>query len=402
MSIQSEINRITNEVSTQSAQIGTNAALIEQIKTVLGGKSKPAPVVEKDVNFYDYDGTLLHGYTLAEAQRLTELPPGPEHPGLTFQGWNWDLADVKALTRRMNVGAMYITDDGKTRLHIKIKHSAHTTVPLYFKQTVTDGVTIDWGDGSATETISGSGYVNTSHTYASLGSYVISLDVADGCTVTLGSGNSTHCVLGVHSTEGIIFCNALEAVYIGRNVNGLEKHAFRNCYSLDTVTIPSAVTTIGAYAFYYCAITFIVYPINVTSLATYSFMGCTALKNVSFPIYKNITSFPANLFYMNYNLKECFIPEQTTSLGNGALYCCYALAELTIPDKVNSIAGNALYNAYGLGVLRFKPKTPPIVASTSAFYNLPPNCIVEVPAASLTEYQNATNYSGIAAQMVGV
>ena len=50
-----------------------------------GGKYCPADIVVSsdgvakvegnDVNFYDYDGTLLYAYTLAQLQSLKELPP---------------------------------------------------------------------------------------------------------------------------------------------------------------------------------------------------------------------------------------------------------------------------------------------------------------------------------------
>ena len=47
------------------------------------------------IYFYDYDGTLLYQYTPDEIQEMTELPDAPEHEGLVFQDWNWDLADIK-------------------------------------------------------------------------------------------------------------------------------------------------------------------------------------------------------------------------------------------------------------------------------------------------------------------
>jgi hypothetical protein len=103
-----------------------------------------------DVNFYDYDGTLLYAYTAEEAQELNELPELPEHNGLTSQGWSRDLATIKANNQVSNIGATYITDDGKTRLHLKIVAEGILDVPLYFRQTVANGVTIDWGDGSNT------------------------------------------------------------------------------------------------------------------------------------------------------------------------------------------------------------------------------------------------------------
>lgn len=77
----------------------------ETYHSPVGGSS--APVSASDVTFYDYDGTVVASYTLAEAQALTALPDGPTHKGLTFQGWNWTLADINALTRPMNVSAMY-------------------------------------------------------------------------------------------------------------------------------------------------------------------------------------------------------------------------------------------------------------------------------------------------------
>lgn len=51
--------------------------------------------VPKDVNFVDYDGQLLHSYTVTQFMELTELPPNPTNPGLIAQGWNWDLNDAK-------------------------------------------------------------------------------------------------------------------------------------------------------------------------------------------------------------------------------------------------------------------------------------------------------------------
>lgn len=74
-------------------------------------------VAVKDVNFRDYNGTVLYSYTVEEASALTELPPLPTHEGLVCQGWNWTLADIKEMGRAVEVGAMYITDDGKTRIY---------------------------------------------------------------------------------------------------------------------------------------------------------------------------------------------------------------------------------------------------------------------------------------------
>ena len=96
----------------------------------------------KDVNFYDYDGTLLYAYTLDEAHALTALPKAPAHEGLVFDGWNWALEKVQSLTRPMNIGAMYSTDDGSTRIYIHLNDGR--TSPM-LGICVNGTVTVDWG-----------------------------------------------------------------------------------------------------------------------------------------------------------------------------------------------------------------------------------------------------------------
>ena len=89
------------------------------VGTASGGGGDPAPV-KSDVNFYDYDGTLLHSYTATEAAGLTALPENPSHSGLVAQGWNYTLAQIKAEVTdhgKCDVGQMYVTTDGKTRIY---------------------------------------------------------------------------------------------------------------------------------------------------------------------------------------------------------------------------------------------------------------------------------------------
>ena len=146
----------------------------------------PVSVEEKDVNFYDYNGTRLYSYTLTEVQNLTELPALPSHTGLTCQGWNWALADIKAEGKETDVGAMYITDDGKTRLYIEIPAEGRMTISIWFRQSAANGVEFNWGDGSAVETFSGSGATNitASHTYSTVGNYLITLNPLNNCILS--------------------------------------------------------------------------------------------------------------------------------------------------------------------------------------------------------------------------
>ena len=149
--------------------------------------AKPTPVVteveEKDVNFIDYDGTVLYSYTASEFANLTALPANPSHSGLTAQGWNWTLANAKAVVAKyggvLTIGQMYTTSDGKTRIYISLIEG-RTEFPFRFYQSAANGVSVDWGDSSQAETFSGTGTITTTHAYASAGEYVISLSIVSG------------------------------------------------------------------------------------------------------------------------------------------------------------------------------------------------------------------------------
>ena len=301
---------------------------IQAIQT--GGGTKPG--APGDITFYDYDGTIVTSWTLAELATKTALPDYPSHEGLTCQGWNWSLADLKTANRKMNVGAMYITNDGATRLHIRIATVGRMTVPLYIGQTVANGVSIDWGDGSSAETLSGTGKVNTSHTYTEPGDYIISLMPQDGCTLSFGDGSTSNCVMGSTGNNGRVYCNMLQEVYVGKNVTSIGGSAFQYCYSLASVTIPNGVTSISSSAFYNCySLASVTIPDSVTSIRNYAFGNCYGIRYYDFSA---CTAVPAlsdtNAFNKIPSDCQMLIPtelyDEWSTATNWATYASYMVA----------------------------------------------------------------------------
>lgn len=440
--------QLTSIADAIRAKTGGTASLTldempNEIESIQTGGGSSAPVSANDVTFYDYDGTIVASYTLAQAQALTALPDAPTHDGLVFQGWNWSLADINALTRPMNIGAMYITDDGKTRLYIHIADKARSTVPLYISQTVANGVTIDWGDGSATETLAGTGNVNTSHAYGVAGDFTISLTVANGCTLGFGRGSSSYCVMGSSGNNGKVYCNMLQNVEIGSNVEEIGLYAFGYCNNLSSITIPDSVTRIGSYALNACiSLSAFSIPIGVTTIETQALYGNYLLSALSIPnsvtsigsyaiasIYASritipdsvtsiesralqmcskvlsitipygVTSLESDVFSSCQALSNITIPDSVTKIGGYALYNCHSLSNITIPDSVTSIDGGAFQNCYGAAEYHLKPTTPPTLSATNAFNNIPSDCIIYVPQGCLDAYQNATNWTTYASKM---
>jgi hypothetical protein len=316
--------------------------------------------------------------------------------------------------------------DGKTHLWINIAAEGIMDVPLYFSQTVANGVTIDWGDGSATETLSGTGKVDTTHTYAKIGEYVISLDVADGCTLELGGSSQMRCIMGKLPTgRERVYSSMLKKAEVGSGVTSIAEYAFQYCGSLESVMVPEGVTVIESQAFRECcSLKKITIPKSVTSIGNGVFHRCYSLRNVTIP--EGVTSYDNNLFRDCYSLESAMIPKCATSIPAYCLYDCRSLRKITIPESVTSIATNAFYNCYSLGSvivpegvtviesqaffncggMKFydftKHTAVPTLGNTNAFSGIASDCEIRVPAALYDEWISATNWSTYADKIVAV
>ena len=376
-----------------------------EIASIQGGGGGGVSVSPKEVNFIDYDGTVLYAYTVSEAAALTELPPLPSHAELICQGWNWSLDDIKALGRSVVVGAMYITDDGKTRLYITIppnsmagRPPARSDVPLYISQTVTNGVTIDWGDGSPTETLDGTGSVNTTHHYDEVGDYVITLEPGEGAILTLGHGSNTTQLIGSISNLASPLLNRLE---IGKSVV-LNHYAFSFCYCLRSVTIP-VNTEIRSSIFKNCYSLFcVVIPDGVADNANYLgslFQNCSSLQKVSLP--SKMFAIGTTMFYGCTSLREITLPDyyQVNIIESSAFRSNSSLRSVVIPSSITQIQGAAFYVCSCLSEVHLLSPDPPSLYQSTVFDNSADGLVFYVPAGSLEAYQTATNWSAYADQM---
>lgn len=379
-------------------------------------------VSAKAVNFRDYDGTILHSYTKDEFLALTELPPLPTREGLICQEWNRDFADaVEYVTEYgvLEVGATYITDDGKTRLYISVP-KGRQDVPLYINQTISNGVTIDWGDGSATETLSGTGNVNTTHHFYTEGVYRIVLSVADGCILGFGHLESGKCIMGETAMKA--YSNSIIKAEIGSNVATLDNYAFYYCYSLKEITIPKGLVNIGAYCFYNCnALRSIILPKGEhliagrcfygcssldsvalpygSAVADYAFYGCYSLRTIIFP--SEIGPLNSRILYDCRSLASVVLPKLVTTLNAYVFYQCYSLASIKFSKSINSINSNVFKDCYSMVFYDFSESTKiPSLANTNSFTNIPSDCKIIVPDAIYDEWIAATNWSTYASNII--
>lgn len=268
----------------------------------------PAPVEElviKDVMFMDYDGSVVASYDAADfIANVTALPTPPSHDGLTFQEWNWDLADIKTELQTGSgaccIGAHYTTNDGKTHFYIELEQKqGYDTVSLNI-QRVSGTVTIEWGDGASNSYSSGS-TIYGSHTYTTYGEYTITVS---------GEFKFVNGMMGIRPKRSGTVSGAwynvpnyfLKRVEIGANatISADVYDLFTKCPMLETVTthkdfLGTTAPTNFRFTniFSVCSsLKFFVFPKIMSNVSTTSFSsapmancfsGCGSLLTVSFP-----------------------------------------------------------------------------------------------------------------------
>ena len=380
-----DLTSVANAIRTKggtSAPLSFPSGFVSAIENIPTGGGGAEVEGKKHLYFYDYDGTVVESFTTAEALALTSLPENPSHAGLTAQGWNWSLADIKSYLTDypdaiVNVGQMYITDDGKTRIYITLDDPDYLS-PYLVIHAYNGQARIDWGDNTEPDTTSGDNSLkNIQHFYDTIGNYVITIEPIN-CTIGLFSpSNQVPGLLRIKSQSGayaemgsatysskitkieigsyvlyIYSCAFnkmpnLKSITIPNNVTGIDTYAFNNCYTLQSVTIPDGVTFIGNNAFNYCySLSSVTIPDSVTNISNYAFASCYALQSITIP--DSVTSIGSSMFQNCYLLQSVTIPDSVTSIGNYAFQSCYSLQSVTIPDSVTSIGSYAFNYCYSL------------------------------------------------------
>ncbi len=207
-------------------------------------------------------------------------------------------------------------------------------------------------------------------------------------TLIFNAENCTTC--GSSYSPYPVFPSSITSLTFGDKVTRIPDYfLYNNGSSIECLTIPNSVTSIGNRAFYGCSsLKSVILPNSITAVGSDAFSSCSSLVknaypsnlsnpfsngvNISYPqesVTENNTIYNADkttIYFAPIILSGDFaIPEAVTSIGSYAFYGCSSLASVTIPDAVTTIGESAFKNCSSLSTLIFNAENCTTCGSSS-------------------------------------
>lgn len=399
------LTNIANAIREKNGEITTYKPG-DMAGAILNISSENESVLKSDVNFYDYDGTIVASYTKEEFLTLTDLPENPTHRGLISEGWNWDLNNAQtyvALYDKLNIGQMYITDDGTTRIYIELTEE-YLSPYISVNTSYQNKIKIDWGDGNITQQTMTYYSSSINHQYASPGSYVITIypNPDDNEVYLTGNDKGGSQILWANVADNstglnlnMPYRNAIKKIEIGEKFRLYNSYVFENLGGLEAITIPSYMS-FDDISLNKC---YSLKHITITPKSTYnkfSIDDCITLKSISFP--QNTGSISNSAFMHTRLLHEVngIMPNDISYLFNLA----YGLHYYIVPETVTVVGTRSFYECYNLKYIDFTRLKNVPTKTGDSFYNTPSDMVILVPYTLFVEWKSATNWSNFTTQMV--
>lgn len=160
-------------------------------------------------------------------------------------------------------------------------------------------------------------------------------------------------------------CTSMVNATIGTTTESIGECTFYNCEKLETVVIGYSVKSIGDYAFYNCALGRVSIPSATTVIGNFAFAKNSNLTKAT--LRKNMLTIGDGAFKDCSLLSTISIPTTVTSIGDEAFENCTSIASVTIPTGVTEIKKRTFSNCSSLANVTIKGEVTSI--GESAFLN---------------------------------
>ena len=173
----------------------------------------------------------------------------------------------------------------------------------------------------------------------------------------------------------------LKSLKLPLTTTSLGSNALNYCQGLDSLYIPSTITTVST-ALWYCSANYRV-DINNTLYGSadgvlYRKSGTQLTQLIQYPILKS----------GSYN-----IPLGVTSITSSAFYGNALITKLKIPSSITSMSGSNIFTGCtSLSEIKIDKVTPPSISSSTFPIEIYQNCKLIVPKGSTSNYQAVLNW----------
>ncbi|MCL2099305.1 MAG: leucine-rich repeat protein [Oscillospiraceae bacterium] len=143
---------------------------------------------------------------------------------------------------------------------------------------------------------------------------------------------------GITSIEKNTFhgCTNLIGVNLSGSITSIGQSAFKDCESLKLINIANnSIKFIRESAFEGCINLNTAIPDNAVKIEKSAFMDCISLQSIKIP--GSITSIEESVFENCINLREVIIPDSVTRIGSRAFFNCEKLSKIFISNSIASI-----------------------------------------------------------------
>jgi hypothetical protein len=272
------------------------------------------------------------------------------------------------------------------------------------------------------------------------------ISIFEGCTAL--ESIELPATLTTISTDAFYGCSSLKNINLHEGITTINQRAFVNC-KLDTIIIPSTVTSIGSSAFkgnptksvtwlpancsvgtgenapfystsskitsfvfgdsvktipgYLCyqmnKLDSVALPEKLTTIGQYAFDGCSLFKNITIPA--SVTSIGTYGFAFCTALKNFEFPKGIKTVATSVLEGCTALEDVIIPASVTTIGQDAFYNCSKLMSIHNYAITPQSLQSRAVYNVNKQTCILYVPIDYINLYRAADVWKDFA-NIIGV
>lgn len=335
-----------------------------------------------------HDGEIVLGSFGKESAAIMSEMLGQDTPpgiwvSIAWMGFNSEKWEFALAYNAKEPEEEWILD-GKTHIWIELREGRTSPV---MGIGVNGTVTIDWGDGTAPDVLTGTNIFTTQwtpkHEYGKAGKYIITLTVEGQVGLAGSSQSSGGAYLLRNSSEdtdgrNYVYKFAIKkiefgsGIYIGNYALGYNTH-------IREIYLPDSMTKInGNFSLSNVGVERFVFPDSVSSIGMGFFQSCDRLREVV--LSQNITKISSSLFSH-----------------------CRSLINVKIPPNVVSVASSSFAYCTGMKVYDFTAlKAVPTLENVNAFGNNSGDFEIRVPAALAEEWKAATNWSEYADYIVGV